>query len=201
MDRKRVMIVEDEVIVALDIAGYLDQLGYECCRKVDSGEEAVQQAGLDQPDLILMDIGLAGRMDGIEAAENIREKSDIPIVFLTAYIDDRVVERAKKTEPYGYLLKPVSTEALRATIELALYKGSMEEERRRLLAEIQKALEEVKRLSGILPICANCKKIRDDEGYWQYLEKYIQEHSEAQFSHGLCPPCSKKLYPEIFPEE
>lgn len=73
----------------------------------------------------------------------------------------------------------------------------MEEERERLIAELQKTLSEVKALSGLLPICASCKKIRDDNGYWQQIESYIKDHSEAKFSHGICPDCVEKLYPEF----
>jgi PAS domain S-box-containing protein len=75
----------------------------------------------------------------------------------------------------------------------------MEEEREKLIAELQEALNKIKTLSGLVPICASCKKIRDDKGYWNQLESYIQEHTEAEFSHGLCPDCLKKLYPDIFP--
>jgi hypothetical protein len=73
-----------------------------------------------------------------------------------------------------------------------------EEERERLIKELQVALAEVKKLSGLLPICAACKSIRDDQGYWQQIEAYIGDHSEAQFSHSVCPKCAKKLYPEVF---
>jgi hypothetical protein len=68
-----------------------------------------------------------------------------------------------------------------------------------VIVKLQQALAQVKRLSGFLPICASCKKIRDDQGYWQQVEAYIRDHSEAEFSHGLCPECAKKLYPELFP--
>jgi len=73
-----------------------------------------------------------------------------------------------------------------------------EEERERLIGELQEALAKVKTLSGLLPICASCKRIRDDQGYWQQIEAYIRDHSEAEFSHSVCPECAKKLYPEIF---
>lgn len=73
-----------------------------------------------------------------------------------------------------------------------------EEERERLINELQQALAKVKRLSGLLPICSSCKKIRDDSGYWKQIEAYIREHSEAEFSHGVCPECARRLYPEIF---
>lgn len=81
------------------------------------------------------------------------------------------------------------------SIVLSIVKEDLNE-RRRLIEELQKALGEVKQLSGILPICASCKKIRDDQGYWEQIESYIRDHSEAQFSHGICPECVKKLYPE-----
>jgi PAS domain S-box-containing protein len=76
-----------------------------------------------------------------------------------------------------------------------------EEERERLIEELQEALAKVKTLSGLLPICASCKRIRDDRGYWQQIEAYIQEHSDAEFSHSVCPECARKLYPEIFQDE
>ncbi|MDY6951704.1 MAG: PAS domain-containing protein [Thermodesulfobacteriota bacterium] len=76
-----------------------------------------------------------------------------------------------------------------------------EEERERLILELQEALAKVKTLSGLLPICASCKKIRDDRGYWQQIEEYIQEHSDAEFSHSVCPECARRLYPEIYGQE
>ena len=77
----------------------------------------------------------------------------------------------------------------------------MEAEREKLIVELQKAISEIKQLSGMLPICASCKKIRNDEGYWEQIEDYIADHSDTEFSHGICPECEKKLYPELFEEE
>lgn len=71
-----------------------------------------------------------------------------------------------------------------------------DEERERMIAELQEALEQIKTLKGIVPICANCKQIRDDEGFWQQVESYVEKHTEAQFSHGICPVCVEKLYPK-----
>jgi hypothetical protein len=88
-------------------------------------------------------------------------------------------------------------EGIAASIGVALMRKQAEEERERLIAELQKALSEVKTLSGLLPICASCKSIRDDKGYWKQIESYIKDHSEAEFSHGICPDCMKKLYPEF----
>jgi hypothetical protein len=88
-------------------------------------------------------------------------------------------------------------EGIAASIGFALMRKQAEEEREGLIAELQKALSEVKALSGMLPICASCKRIRDDKGYWNHLESYIRDHSEAEFSHGICPDCVEKLYPEF----
>lgn len=84
------------------------------------------------------------------------------------------------------------------TLMLISKEMEAEEERERLVAELQEALSKVKQLSGLLPICASCKKIRDDQGYWNQIESYLRKHTEVDFSHGLCPPCAEKLYPEIF---
>jgi transcriptional regulator with GAF, ATPase, and Fis domain len=87
-------------------------------------------------------------------------------------------------------------EGIAASIGVALMRKRIEEERESLITELQKALSEVKTLSGLLPICSSCKSIRDDSGYWNQIEAYIRDHSEAEFSHGLCPECMKRLYPE-----
>ena len=96
------------------------------------------------------------------------------------------------------LIKPFQERELRATIEVAIAKAHVwSKEREELIAELQDALDEIKTLSGLLPICSSCKKIRDDEGYWTQVEVYIEKHSGAQFSHGICPDCIKKLYPHM----
>lgn len=137
-------------------------------------------------------------MDGIEAAGEMHRRRDVPIVFLTAYSDAETIERAKETAPYGYLLKPFDSQELFVTIEIALHKHKIDREKDNLMRELNAALEKVKLLSGLLPICFSCKKIRDDAGYWRQIERYIEDHSEAIFSHGLCPDCAQKLYPEHF---
>ena len=90
---------------------------------------------------------------------------------------------------------------MRSSIEIALVKHRAAKEREKLIAQLERALLQVKKLSGLLPICASCKKIRDDQGGWQQIEDYIATHSEADFSHSICPACARKLYPEIFPED
>lgn len=118
----QILIVEDESIVAKNIQNRLESMGYSVPAIASNGKEAMQKAMELTPDLLLMDINLKGDIDGIEAAKRINNKLDIPVVYLTAYADDATINRAKNTEPFGYLTKPFDVRELRATIEMALYK-------------------------------------------------------------------------------
>lgn len=189
MIRPRILIVEDEGVVALDLQEQLTHLGYEVVGYVGLGEEAIRKATETMPDIVLMDVILEGEMDGIEAAAQIRAQTGLPVVYLTALANDSVIQRAKVTEPFGYILKPFTERDLKAGIEMALYKHKLERERENLIQKLQDALARVKMLSGLLPICCSCKKIRDDQGYWHQVEAYLRDHSEAEFTHGLCPRC------------
>jgi PAS domain S-box-containing protein len=120
--RVRILVVEDEVIVAQNIQYALQDLGYDVSAIALSGDEAVERVAELQPDLVLMDIKLQGEMSGVEAAERIRSRFDIPVIFVTAYADDQTLQRAKVAEPYGYVLKPFDERELRSTIEMALYR-------------------------------------------------------------------------------
>lgn len=325
MTKAKILIVEDEFVVAANLQAGLEAMGYEVTGLAASGEAALEQARLAIPVLALMDIKLRGPMDGVETALALRRELDVPVIFLTAFADDSFLDRAKLAEPLGYLLKPYQERELHSTIEMALYKLAMEsrlrqseerfrtvadfaydleiwrgpegsfyyvspsalritgysaqeimdmgqpsldmvhpedrhilaqefaqpleergaeefeyrilhkdghavwvhhvcqpvvgpdgafrgrrisirdisrrktaeQERDRLIDELRQALSHVKTLRGLLPICASCKKIRDDQGYWQHLECYIQEHSEAEFTHGICPECMARLYPGL----
>ena len=126
MTSTRILIVEDEGIVASDIERQLIRLGYEAAGIASTGEEAIALAERTRPQLVLMDIHLAGAMDGIDAATTIRTRFSIPSVFLTAYATDDVVERAKRAEPLGYLIKPFDQHSLRTTVEIALHKDQLD---------------------------------------------------------------------------
>jgi CheY-like chemotaxis protein len=121
MAEATILVVEDEHIVACDIQAMLEELNYSVSIAV-SGEEAVTKAAEVRPDLVLMDIVLKGRMDGVDAATYIRDRFHIPVIFLTAYADEKTVERAKHTTPYGYILKPFEERELHIAIELALFR-------------------------------------------------------------------------------
>jgi diguanylate cyclase len=122
----RILIVEDEVVVALELQHRLTGIGYEILGAVPSGQGAIDRARELRPDVVLMDIVLAGKMDGIEASETIRNGLDIPVIFLTAHADERTFERAKATQPFGYILKPFNERELQISIEMALYKHQKE---------------------------------------------------------------------------
>ncbi|HEX2694809.1 MAG TPA: HD domain-containing phosphohydrolase [Acidobacteriota bacterium] len=126
MPKIRILVVEDESLVARDIQNMLRSLGYEVTGIVASGEQAIKNASASVPDLVLMDIVLKGDIDGIAAAEKLWEEYGIPVIYLTAYADDTTFERAKLTKPFGYLLKPFEERELQTTIEIALYKSKME---------------------------------------------------------------------------
>jgi len=126
MEKTRILIVEDEGLIARDIEDMVRNAGYEVCSVVGTGEDAIKKAETTHPDLILMDIILRGAMDGVDAAEKIREQFNIPVIYLTAHTDENTLERAKLTEPLGYTLKPVEQKELMTVMEMALYKHQME---------------------------------------------------------------------------
>ena len=119
MDKVQVLIVEDEAIVSMDLRYKLEAMGYSVPAEIRSGEEAVDAASRLHPDLVLMDIRLTGKMDGIDAAEEIRRRFNIPVIYLTSHADEDTLARAKATEPSGYILKPFYDAELRAVVEMA----------------------------------------------------------------------------------
>ncbi len=130
MSKANILIVEDEKIVALDIQNTLENNGFMVTGQADRGEEAIEKAGELHPDLVLMDIGLKGEMDGIEAAIQIRAQFDLPVIFLTAYSNPTVIDRARLAEPFAYIIKPFEERELVSNIEMALYKHGMEKKLR-----------------------------------------------------------------------
>lgn len=150
MNQARILVVEDEAVVARDIALQLTMLGYAPVGHATRGEQAIALALELHPDLVLMDIQLGGAMDGIAAAEIVREKTMIPVVFLTAYASDDTLERAKKVHPYGYVLKPFSERELRTVLEMALYKCTAERQLQEAALHTQAILNNV--ADGVITI-------------------------------------------------
>lgn len=137
MTKKRILIVEDEQLVADDLRETLEYLGYNVVALVASGEDAIVQVELIQPDLVLMDIRLAGEMDGVEASQEIQSRFHVPVVYLTANADRATLERVKATHPFGYVLKPFDERTLATTIEIALSRHQAEVGIHKALAEAE----------------------------------------------------------------
>jgi len=181
---RKILLVEDEGLLAASLVEDLNQLGYSA-KPVNSGEKALSAISKEPPDLVLMDIKLRGRMDGIQTSERINSSYGIPVIYLTAHSDRSFLQRAKVTEPYGYLIKPVGKSGLACAIEMALYRSA---------AERQRKMEQ-KTLEGLLHVCSFCKRIKDATGSWCSLEGFVEQHSRAQFTHGICPDCLKDYIP------
>ncbi|PYR82827.1 MAG: response regulator [Acidobacteria bacterium] len=194
MKEAKILVVEDEALVALHLEQRLQMLGHSVVGTAFSGTDALEQTAAHLPDLVLMDINLGRGISGIEAAQQINRILDIPVVFVTAHSDDAILQKATAAGPYGYVLKPFEDSALRVTIEIALSKHQLDQERTRILEELGASIARVKTLRGLLPICSRCHKIRDDEGYWKRVEVYIQQHTDATCKHGICPDCLLNLY-------
>jgi CheY-like chemotaxis protein len=195
----RVLIADDDILVIEAIQEMLERIGHRVVGKAADGHQALEAAQSLQPDVILMDIVMP-RMDGLEAARKIMDSYPTPVVLITAHETPELVELVGEAGIGAYLVKPPKVRELGRAIAMARFEDLME--LRRLNAKLQEALAQVRTLSGLLPICAACKKIRDDAGYWHQVDVYIRDHSRARFSHGICPDCRAKLYPEFaFPRE
>lgn len=160
-----------------------------------SGEQALEIVDKIQPDLILMDVLMPG-IDGFETCRRLQADEctrHIPIIFMTALDDMDNIMKGFDAGGVDYICKPVRLKEVLARVETHVRLRRMQKTLERQNAELQEALVKVKTLKGLLPICASCKKIRDDQGYWNQLETYIEEHSDALFTHGLCPKCLEEL--------
>jgi len=148
----KVLIVEDENIIAIDIKASLQKLGCKVTAIVSSGEKAIQHVEFEKPDIILMDISLGGELDGIQATEIIFQKHNIPVIYLTALTDDETLKRARVTEPFGYLLKPFDERGLHTSIKMALYKHKVETELKMRTKELEEEkIKTDKLLHNIFP--------------------------------------------------
>ena len=194
--KEQILVAEDDPTLAQDLKYKLENLGYEVAGLTDSAEQAIVLAERLRPDLVLMDIQLAGEMDGIQAAEQIR-RLRVPVIYVSGHGDGPVLERAQRTEPYGFILKPYRADDLRISVEMSLERHRAEQERERLLQRFNEVLASVKTLTGRLSICCYCKKIRDEAGDWPDIETYVMKHSHASFTHGMCPDCFTRLQKRI----
>lgn len=187
---KRKLLVVDDIPENLTILYKMLRDEYEIIG-AGSGQEALKLVPLTHPDLILLDV-MMPEMSGFEVCTVLKGQEsfrDIPVIFITALVEETDEARGFEAGAVDYITKPFKPAILKHRIsthlELKFQKDALIEKN----GELQAALARVKELSGLLPICMTCKKIRDDKGYWNQLENYISLHSEALFSHGICPEC------------
>lgn len=196
----RVLIVDDQDSIRELLKRQLEKIGHTVIGKASDGLQAIELTESLQPDVVLMDIEMP-KMDGLEATKRIMDKYPRPVVLLTSHEDPEMVRQASQAGAGAYLLKPPGAQEIERTMIIASARFADLLELRRLNSELRAALDNVKILSGLLPICANCKSIRNDKGYWEAVEEYITEHTDAHFSHSLCPTCIDKLYPDYKPKK
>lgn len=164
-----------------------------------SGQAALNAIHEASPDLILLDVMMPG-MDGFETCRRLKadpKVADIPVLFLTALSDATDELRGFEVGGVDYIIKPIKVPTVLARVQTHLKLRALQQAMAIRNAELEAALKQVRQLEGLVPICANCKKIRDDAGYWHEVEVYVEAHSEAQFTHGICPDCKTKLYPQL----
>lgn len=180
-----IMVVDDNSKNLQVVGKILYKNGYDLSL-LGEGKSVLELAREKQPDLILLDIMMPG-MDGFEVCQLLKNDEltkNIPVIFLTAKTDEDDIVKGFETGGVDYIKKPFNPRELLARVNTHV--------------ELKRSREEIKTLKGFIPICACCKKIRDDKGFWEDVEKYIEERSYAKFSHGMCPDCVKKYYPDIY---
>lgn len=205
-DTIRVLIAEDDFLVKAEVVRILKNKSYDIVGQASSGREALELTLAQHPDVILMDIKMP-ELNGLEATRLIQEQWPTPVVILTAHESRDLVDEAGKAGAGAYLTKPVRAEELERALTIAMARHDdlmalkkLNNELAIKNQELEIALSEIKTLRDILPICSFCKKIRDDEGYWQQVDQYISQNTYTKFSHGICEDCLEKHYPE-FPTE
>ncbi len=193
-----ILVVDDTPENLTVLRHILTEHGY-VVRPALSGDVALSAIAMEPPDLILLDIMMPG-MDGYEVCRKLKSDestSQIPIIFISALDETGDKVRAFRAGAVDYITKPFQPEEVLARVDTHITLSKLQRDLEEKNDLLQKALDEVKTLNGLLPICSFCKKIRDDQGYWNQIESYISKRSRAQFSHSICEECLKKHYPEV----
>jgi DNA-binding NarL/FixJ family response regulator len=194
-----VLLVEDDPGYARlfqELLADTGEGGFEVAH-VDRLERAFTRLEKEAFELMLLDLSLPDSC-GLETVIRARAAvPDLAIVVLTSLDDESMAMEAARLGAQDYLVKgQIEGRTLVRSMRYALERKSLQREQEELIRQLQEALATVKKLSGLLPICASCKNIRDDKGYWNQIEKYIHEHAEVDFTHSICPDCMRKLYPQ-----
>jgi sigma-B regulation protein RsbU (phosphoserine phosphatase) len=195
----RILIAEDDFTSRTLLAGVLKKNGHEVVETVNGAAawDALQLP--DAPRMAILD-WMMPEMDGPAVVCRVHAlKADCPpyIIMLTTKGEKADIIAGLDAGADDYISKPFDAGELRARIEVGRRLVEMQDSLAAKVRELHQALDQIKTLRGILPICSSCKKIRDDQGYWNQVEVYVRDHTEAEFTHGICPECVKKLYPWI----
>ena len=199
-----VLYVEDDQLTR-DTVGRMLERRVKTLSLAENGKAGLALFKEKEPDIVITDIKMP-LMNGLDMAREIKAlHRETMIIVTTAHNDAEYLMRGIDIGIDQYVLKPIKGDSLFAALDkcavLSLFDRETRrrnEERDRMIGELREALDKVKLLSGFLPICSSCKKIRDDKGAWTQMEAYITEHTDAEFSHGICSECAEKLYPEYF---
>lgn len=195
----RILIAEDDLASRLILAIVLKKNGHEVIEAANGAAawEVLQQPGA--PRLAILD-WMMPELDGLEVVRLVRgSETDQPpyLIMLTSRDDKTDIIAGLDSGANDYLLKPFDPGELRARVEVGQRMLEMQASLAATNEQLRRALAQIKTLRGIVPICSSCKKIRDDQDYWTELETYLRDHTEAEFSHGICPECWDKLYPGL----
>ena len=195
----KILIVEDDPDLLFASARIIKSAGYEVLTASTAGQ-CMELLKNKRPDLILLDVVLPDG-DGQALCRQIKADPALKNIFVVL-ISGTKTDSAEQADGLeigadGYIARPVTNRELLARVDAMVRILRAERERDRLIVQLEETLARVKKLSGLLPICAGCKKIRDDKGYWNQIESYLKEHSDATMSHGICPECAQKYYPDL----
>ncbi len=195
----RILIAEDDLTSRIVLTGVLKKIGYEVVEAINGAAawNILQQT--DAPRLAILD-WMMTEMQGLELVRRVRARqTDRPpnIIMLTARGEKADIIAGLDVGANDYLAKPFDPGELRSRIEVGRRMVELQDALADKVEELHRALDQIKTLRGIVPICSNCKKIRDDQGYWSQVEVYVRDHTEAEFSHSICPECREKLYTEL----
>jgi len=199
LNQMKVLIAEDDQVSQRILSRALENFGYEVM-VADNGVQALNELqNHDSPALAILDWMMPG-MDGVEVCRLVRatDKSPPPyIILLTAKETKESIVQGLQSGANDYVVKPFDFNELRARVQVGERMVNLQEELASRVRDLEAALAHVKRLRGLLPICAYCKKIRDDRNYWHDLEAYVRDHSDVDFSHGVCPECFQRTLQEL----
>jgi len=195
----RILIADDDLTSRTTLTAVLQKLGHEVAAAGDGTAALAAFESPEAPRLGILDWMMPG-LHGPEVCRRIRAReTDQPpyLIVLTTRGGKKDVSEGLRAGAHDYLAKPFDARELGARVEVGCRMIALQDRLNGKLRELQDAMAQIKTLRGIVPICANCKKIRDDQGFWNQVEAYVSAHSEAQFTHGLCPDCIRQLYPGL----